>query len=263
MQFTFGKNWLRFSEILDERRILEAEANLRALIGRPSLRGLSFADIGAGSGLFSIAAARLGARSIVAFDRDEQCLQAIRRNARTFLTPAQTAGFDVRFGDVLRPDTLESTRADVVYAWGSLHHTGAMWRAIENASRLCEPDGQFVLAIYNRTLLSGFWVSVKRLYAATPSAVGVVMAAVLAGTRSAIRLLRGRHPLRTDRGMSVWYDAVDWLGGWPYECAAPEEMTRFVQALGFDLERTNVTRRSGCNEFAFRKRTVCAESQAS
>src|SRR5207245_9112625 len=97
MQFTFGKNWLRFSEILDERRILEAEANLRALIGRPSLRGLSFADIGAGSGLFSIAAARLGARSIVAFDRDEQRLQAIRRNATPVLRTAQTDGFSASF----------------------------------------------------------------------------------------------------------------------------------------------------------------------
>ena len=41
--------------------------------------------------------------------------------------------------------------------------------------------------------------------------------------------LRGR-PLHTwraysrRRGMSAWRDVVDWVGGWPFEAAKPEEV---------------------------------------
>jgi SAM-dependent methyltransferase len=253
MRFTFGQNWLRFSELLDERRIADAEANLQRLLDLHSLEGRSFMDVGAGSGLFSIAAARLGARPVVALDRDEQCLAAIRGNCERFL--ADDAHIvQVRQADVLQRESLGSDAADIVYAWGSLHHTGAMWRAIENASSLCCGGGLFVLAIYNRTAFSELWLAAKRMYAAAPSAVGLAMAAALCGTRAVLRLIRGRHPLRTGRGMNVWYDAVDWLGGLPYECATSDELVRFVERLGFVEVRARLTRRSGCNELTFQRR---------
>lgn len=256
MGFTFGQNWLQFSEILDEARVKEAEASLVRLLGQDALRGRSFLDIGAGSGLFSIAAARLGASVVLAVDRDEQCLAAARHNVGRFLTAQQASTVDIRQGDILSGDGVSGSGADIVYAWGSLHHTGAMWRAIENAARCCRAEGQLVLAIYNRTKLSPFWLAAKRVYSAAPWPIETVMAAALCAPRMLVRLLRGVHPLRTDRGMSVWFDAVDWLGGLPYECATAEELRTFVERLGFVLVGSTLTRRSGCNEFTFVKRSA-------
>jgi len=68
--FKFGENWASFSKQLDERRIEEAMNSLTSLFGEGTLRGKSFLDIGCGSGLFSIAAARLGARPVVGMDVD-------------------------------------------------------------------------------------------------------------------------------------------------------------------------------------------------
>jgi 2-polyprenyl-6-hydroxyphenyl methylase/3-demethylubiquinone-9 3-methyltransferase len=186
-------------------------------------------------------------------DRDELCLAAARKNAEHFLTPAEASSMDVRYGDILQPDTIRGIKGDVVYAWGSLHHTGEMWQAIQNTAGLCPSGGQLVLAIYNRTPLSPFWLKAKRLYAAAPSPIATLMAAALFGARATVRLAKGQHPFRTDRGMSVWYDAIDWLGGLPYECATADELTSFLQRLGFTEIRASLTRRSGCNEFAFQK----------
>ena len=70
-RFAFGANWARFLADLDETRIADAEASLREMLGVVRLDGLRFLDIGCGSGLFSLAARRLGAE-VHSFDFDPQ-----------------------------------------------------------------------------------------------------------------------------------------------------------------------------------------------
>lgn len=253
--FSFGENWLRFSRRLDEDRVREAEQSLRDLLRAADLGGMSVFDVGCGSGLFSIAAIRLGATEVLAIDSDEECVATARRNLARF-APAAGASVEVRRGDILRPEPEWRDRFDVVYAWGSLHHTGAMWQAVDNTLRCCRQDGHVVLALYNRTALSPLWLRVKQAYRAAPPWARLGMVAALWATRVGGRLLRGRPPLRAGRGMSVWYDAVDWLGGLPYEYASPEEVIAFATERGFDPTRVVRTRRFGCNEFVFERASV-------
>ena len=60
-RFEFGRNWSRFLALLDESRIERAEESLQQMLEVDSLAGKTFVDIGSGSGLFSLAARRLGA----------------------------------------------------------------------------------------------------------------------------------------------------------------------------------------------------------
>jgi 2-polyprenyl-6-hydroxyphenyl methylase/3-demethylubiquinone-9 3-methyltransferase len=47
---------------------------------------------------------------------------------------------------------------------------------------------------------------------------------------------------------------VDWVGGYPFEFAKPEEIIDFYRARGFTLERMKPGPGSyGCNEFVFRR----------
>lgn len=56
------------------------------------------------------------------------------------------------------------------------------------------------------------------------------------------------------RGMSRWHDLLDWVGGYPFEVATPEEVFRFARDRGFELvELTTCGGGLGCNEFVFQR----------
>jgi 2-polyprenyl-6-hydroxyphenyl methylase/3-demethylubiquinone-9 3-methyltransferase len=52
------------------------------------------------------------------------------------------------------------------------------------------------------------------------------------GVRS---LQPGKQP--QPRGMDLWHDAKDWVGGYPFEVAKPERIFDFYRNLGFELQR--------------------------
>lgn len=253
MAFTFGENWLAYSRTLDPARLESATASVAGLLGVADLSARTVVDVGAGSGLFSLAALRLGAARVVALDRDPNCLNAVRQNASRFLSADERTRLDVLAADVLQAGSLPAGTFDVVYAWGSLHHTGALWTAVSHVAPLCAPGGRFVLAIYNRTWFTRQWLAIKQTYHAMPGPVRVAMVVALSAPRCVARALRGRHPFRVERGMSVWYDSIDWLGGLPYEAATVDEVTAALARMGFVAERVRPTRRHGCNEFVFRR----------
>lgn len=56
------------------------------------------------------------------------------------------------------------------------------------------------------------------------------------------------------RGMSVWHDVIDWVGGLPFEVARPDEIFEFYSKHGFRLFKLKTCGGGhGCNEFVFRK----------
>src|SRR5205823_4486652 len=126
-RFEFGKNWQCFLRSLDEGRILAAEHSLRSMLGVEDFNQKTFLDVGCGSGLFSLAARRLGAR-VFSFDYDPQCVACTLQLKSTFFPGS--SDWQIERGSALDQSYLRKPGAfDVVYAWGVLHHTGAMWKA--------------------------------------------------------------------------------------------------------------------------------------
>lgn len=266
-RFEFGKNWARYLTVLDDERIAQAVGSLRSMLRTESLEGKSFLDIGSGSGLFSLAARRLGAR-VHSFDYDPNSVECTKSLRSRFFDG--DASWTVEQGSVLDADFVESLGSfDVVYSWGVLHHTGAMWQALEHAQRPVAVHGQLFVALYNDTgSQSARWKTIKQTYARLPQplrspfAVAVSAPAELkAMARAAVSgrpldYVRSWTRYDPDRGMSKWHDIIDWVGGHPYEYAKPDVVFAFFRDRGFALENMKIGGGLGCSEYVFRRSGV-------
>jgi 2-polyprenyl-6-hydroxyphenyl methylase/3-demethylubiquinone-9 3-methyltransferase len=265
-RFPFGQNWRRFLEVVNQDRIAEAERSIREMLEVTSLEGRSFLDIGSGSGLFSLAAVQLGAARVHSFDFDPESVACTSEMKRRYAREARhwtierASALDRRYLQQLGLDAW-----DVVYSWGVLHHTGNMWAAMDNVWPLVAPRGRLFLSIYNdQGAPSRRWRAVKRLY--TRGAVGrwlvcgsfIPYFAVRGALADIVRLkspLTRYREYKRMRGMSMSYDWIDWLGGYPFEVAKPEEVFDFFRGRGFELSRLTTRGASwGCNQFVFTRR---------
>jgi 2-polyprenyl-3-methyl-5-hydroxy-6-metoxy-1,4-benzoquinol methylase len=259
-RFDFGRNWRAFLETPVHARTGIAEDFLKEMLDRKDLKGLSFLDIGSGSGLHSLAARALGAK-VRSFDCDPNSVGCTAELKRRYFE--EDDQWVVEQGSILDDSYISSLgKYDIVYAWGVLHHTGSMWKAIENAAHLTRNGGLIYLAIYNdQGIVSHLWRFVKILYNKLPSSLrGFILVPAffrLWGPTFAKDLLRYRT-LKTwkgysvQRGMSPWHDVVDWVGGYPFEVAKPKEVINFMDSLGLSLKRSRTcVKGRGCNEFVF------------
>jgi 2-polyprenyl-6-hydroxyphenyl methylase/3-demethylubiquinone-9 3-methyltransferase len=271
-RFEFGTNWRRFLPRVDAQRIERAKQSLCEMLEVRDLAGKSFLDVGSGSGLFSLAARKLGAR-VVSFDIDEQsvlCTRQLRDRCDT-----DCGAWRITRGSVLDAEFFAGLGSfDVVYSWGVLHHTGALWQAAQHVLKAVAPGGLLYLAIYNdQGAASRRWRQVKRWYNTLPRPLPNLLLwaafARLWGPTTIRDACRGR-PLRTwreysrrSRGMSPWHDVVDWVGGYPFEVAKPEEVLNFCRPRGFQLLRLATCGGGrGCNEYVFRRMPEAAHPGA-
>jgi len=267
-RFEFGKNWSRFLALVDEDRIAKAANSLKNWLEVDDLNGKSFLDIGSGSGLYSLAARRLGAR-VHSFDYDPHSVACTSELKRRYF--AGDLSWIVEEGSALDVDYLKSLGTfDFVYSWGVLHHTGQMWQALDNARLPAADGGKLFIAIYNDTgSQAARWKWIKRTYNNLPRPLRLPFTLVVMApeeTKSALsaiaRLKFGEYirswiEPRPERGMSRWRDIIDWVGGYPYEVARPEEIFDFYRERGFELARMQCGGAGlGCNQFVFVKKDL-------
>ena len=263
-RFGFGRNWTRFLKRLNQARIAEAEKNLIEFLGKKSLTGKTFLDIGSGSGLSSLAACRLGAK-VTSFDYDSQSVACTEELRRRYL-PGD-ASWRIEQGSVLDTRYLaELGQFDIVYSWGVLHHTGAMWQAMENVKPLVKLNGLLFIAIYNDCgEVSRWWLERKRRFNTLPRVVRPFYLAYVwtpQGLKSFISYARSGQ-IRTyireltgassARGMSWLHDVIDWVGGYPYEYASVKAVAEFYQRDGFEPVKVRENKSYGCHQMVFKR----------
>jgi len=255
-KFSFGKNWQQYSNrFLSQQKISEAEKSLKKTFGWANFLGKTFLDVGCGSGIFSIAAANLGSEKVIGFDIDPISVKTAELNKERFLENEKNK-VEFKQASVLNPNIVNELGVfDIVYAWGSLHHTGDMYTALGIISKAVRKKGIFCVSIYNKDITSPAWLYIKRIYNKAPSLIKALMLYLFAFVIYIAKLIYTRkNPIKKDRGMSFFYDIVDWLGGYPYEFATKDEIVNYLKSKKFVFKKFIVPEvPTGCNTFIFER----------
>lgn len=266
---TFAKN---FEENLivgfAEENLQESKRFLTHYLERDSLQGLTFLDAGCGSGVFTLAALGLGAK-VTSFDYDPLALQ----NTKTLMLRFGYAEDSVTLlqGSVLDKSFLQQLGTfDVVLCWGVAHHCGNMWRCLELIPKTVKPGGLLHLGIYNhadgwgfypdgRFGPSSFWKKIKKFYVGLPGFAQTMFDYGCIAGISLIYLLTLNNPLKKlrsneRRGMTWRSDLKDWLIGYPYEYATPEQVFEFMKQQEFTLTKLRTNNGLLTNNFVFKRK---------
>lgn len=252
--FSFGENWQDYLKAISKEDIDKAKLDIEEWLGQDYVVGKTILDIGSGSGVHSLAFHMLGGKTVHSFDYDKNSVSATKA---MWEKADQPANWTVGHGSVLDKDYLRSLGGpfDIVYSWGCLHHTGSMWEAIGNSLKLVKPGGRLWLALYAKGPHYPRDLALKQRYNAASEAGKRWMVSQRIARTMLARLSRMQNPFtwneKKERGMNVYHDIIDWLGGLPYEVASDDEMVRFGRQHGFILERIKADREGNCSIYVF------------
>jgi 2-polyprenyl-6-hydroxyphenyl methylase/3-demethylubiquinone-9 3-methyltransferase len=257
--FSFGENWEMYvKRHLSDERVEISRAHLMEFLGRDTLAGCTFLDIGCGSGIHSLAALRSGAQRVISFDADPSSVAATRK---VFERCGDPQRMQVLQGSILDDELVARLpKADIVYSWGLLHHTGDLWSAMRNAASLVADGGTFYIAVYEKTDESEYWIATKQRYNRAGwlqqrlMELACIWRLQFRTTNLGAIWVSLRHILsyKRSRGMAYLSDIRDWLGGWPFEPATEAEVCTFCEKeLG--LERIKVRTGEANIEYLFNR----------
>ncbi len=254
-RFAFGRNWLSFNDSVSQRNIVSAMNDICAWLDPRSAEGLRVLDVGSGSGLHSLAFHRLGAASVTSFDYD---LQSVEATEGLWKAEGSPATWSVTQGSALDSALMSSLGTfDLVYSWGVLHHTGDMWRALVNVAALVRPGGWLWIALYTHGPHFDAHLRTKRSFHSAGRLKKELMVRRFLLRHRIAEIVRApstllhRPPL--DRGMNRRHDAMDWLGGLPYEVASADDIVRFGSKHDLVLRRISSKPEGSCSSYLFER----------
>ncbi|MGD2245815.1 MAG: methyltransferase domain-containing protein [Candidatus Aminicenantes bacterium] len=194
------------------------------------VRGKSVLDAGCGTGIFSIIFANKGSGSVTGIDISEGSLQTARSLKDKF--GLKNARFQK--GDMLHLPFPEET-FDVVWAWGTVHHTTDPFRAIDELIRVLKKGGSILLAVYTRTKLTFIHEIIRKFLVRTPKKSWTWLSKVLAFSLAPVVFFFKKRE-KSRKGEKLEELILDWYFVPVRFYYKPEEIQSYLEERGFIIE---------------------------
>ena len=224
----------------------------------------SVLDIGSGSGLQSLAVYNAGAKEIFSFDYDSKSVEATKS---LWIQSGKPKNWTVCQGSVLDEEFMNSIgKFDIVYSWGVLHHTGDLWNALKNSQIPLKSNGVLYISLYAKEAYQNpsqeYWLEIKQKYNKADyiekkkiEITYIYQILMQSKIRNIYKLIKMMLTYKKNRGMALWIDIKDWLGGWPMEFSSAKEVYSFTKSK-MNLSLINLKMGNGCTEYLFKRKNI-------
>lgn len=218
-----------WTEYLPEYNASEAHWNI--FYSPQDVRGKSVLDAGCGTGIFSTIFARNGAAKVLGIDISEGSLETAK---------ALKAKFHLENTDFKKQDMLalpfEDESFDIVWAWGTVHHTTDPFRAMCELTRVLKTGGSILLAVYTRTKVTFLHEIIRKTLIRTPRKTWKALSKILALLLYPVVLVFKKRE-KSRKGEKLEELIMDWYFVPIRHYYYPEEIKTFLEEQGFAVEK--------------------------
>ncbi|GAI39071.1 unnamed protein product, partial [marine sediment metagenome] len=151
------------------------EKHWEIFYSREEVRGKSVLDAGCGTGIFSIIFSNKGAGKVTGIDISEGSLETARSLKEKF----RLHNTEFQKQDMLHLP-FENESFDIVWAWGTVHHTTDPFKAIEELIRVLKREGSLLLAVYTKTKLTFIHEIIRKTLVRTPKKIWTLLSKIFA-----------------------------------------------------------------------------------
>lgn len=224
----------RFYDVVWTEYVPEYEASekhWRLFYTPEEIKGKTVLDAGCGTGVFSIIFARNGAAKVTGIDISPGSLGTARSLKEKF----GLTNVEFREQDMLHLPCAAAS-FDIVWAWGTVHHTTDPLGAIAEFIRVLKPGGSLFLAIYKRTNVTWMHEIIRKTMIRTPRWSWNVLAKAGAFVLTPVVLLFKRRQ-KSRKGEKLSELILDWYFVPIRHYYRPEEIQVFLERKNFKIEK--------------------------
>ncbi|MCX6576269.1 MAG: methyltransferase domain-containing protein [Candidatus Aminicenantes bacterium] len=211
---------------------LEAsEKHWRLFYSPDEVREKFVLDAGCGTGIFSIIFARNGAGRVIGIDISPGSLETAKSLKARFAVD----NAEFRLQDMLRLPFADGS-FDIVWAWGTVHHTTDPFRAISELIRVLRPGGSLFLAVYKRTKVTFIHEAIRKTLIKTPRRTWTALSKIMAFFLSPVVFFFKKRE-KSRKGEKLEELILDWYFVPIRHYYTPQEIRDFLRKKGLEVEK--------------------------
>jgi len=208
-----------------------SEKHWEMFFNEQEVKGKSVLDAGCGTGIFSIIFANKGAAQVTGIDISEGSLStASRLKEKSKLTHVHFQKEDM----LTLPFSDENF--DIVWAWGTVHHTTDPLKAIDELIRVLKKGGVIFLAIYKKTRLTFLHECIRRTLVKTPKGTWTTLSKIMALFLAPVVFLFKRRE-KSRKGEKLEELILDWYFVPIRHYYRPSEIQALLEKKRFKIEK--------------------------